>query len=122
MRNSARRVQLLPDDAGPVSYMFAVGLSYFILPKEGLVPGQDVEAILARAEHWMREGDLDAAAREVNSLKGWPKRLAKDWLKEATQRLEVEQVVDVCLCYFASWRMYDLKAKPWFSLRFWMPT
>ncbi|TPX48014.1 hypothetical protein SeMB42_g02013 [Synchytrium endobioticum] len=95
MRDQIRRIQLLPDDAGPVSYVVAVGLSSFILPKEGFVPGNDVEAILARAEHWMMEGDLDAATREVNGLKGWPKRLADDWLKEARQRLEVKQVVDI---------------------------
>ncbi|TPX34140.1 hypothetical protein SmJEL517_g03116 [Synchytrium microbalum] len=95
VKDAVRRVQLVPDDAGPISYMLSVGLSYFILAKEGLVPGNDVEAIVARAEHWMREGDLDSATRELNSLRGWPKRLAKDWLKEARQRLEVEQVVDI---------------------------
>lgn len=94
MKNKVQRAQLSKDNIGPSSYLVAVGLSFLVLPKEGLVPGNDVEAILARAQHWMRKRSLDATAREVNGSKGWPKRLAHDWLGETRQWLESEQVVE----------------------------
>jgi mitofilin len=64
-------------------------------PKAGLVQGDDVGSILARAEWCLGEKDLDGAAREVNMLQGWPKKLAEDWLREARRRLEVQQALEV---------------------------
>lgn len=53
-------------------------------------------AILKRAEFFMFEQrDLDAAAREVNQLHGWPQVLAHDWLNEARKRLELDQALKV---------------------------
>jgi len=54
-----------------------------------------VEAVLARTEALLEEGDLDFAAREMNSLQGWAKVLSKDWLSECRRVLEVKQALDV---------------------------
>lgn len=43
----------------------------------------------------LEEGDLDNAAREMTSLKGWAARLSSDWLSEARKVLEVRQALDV---------------------------
>ena len=51
--------------------------------------------MLARTEVLLEEGDLDAAAREMNGLNGWAKVLSKDWLAECRRVLEVRQALDV---------------------------
>jgi len=85
-----------PHEASVLSHVASLSLSAFMFkPKAGNVPGSDVNAVLARAEWCLGEKDLDGAAREVNSLTGWPKRLAEDWLREARRNLEVQQALNV---------------------------
>ncbi|KAJ3045713.1 Formation of crista junctions protein 1 [Rhizophlyctis rosea] len=91
-----RRVQLMPESGGgPVSYAVSNVMSLFVFKKKGLVPGDDVESVLARAEFYLKDGDLETATRELNQLKGWPKRLSKDWLEAARRHLEVKQALEV---------------------------
>ena len=85
-----------PEDATVLSHLASAGLSRLMFrPKSGAVEGDDVGSVLARAEWCLGEKDLDGAAREVNSLKGWPGKLAADWLREARRRLEVQQALEV---------------------------
>jgi mitofilin len=85
-----------PENAGVGSHAASAVLSKLLFrPKAGLVDGTDVGAVVARAEYALAEKDLDAAAREVNSLTGWPKKLAHDWLREARRKLEVQQALDI---------------------------
>jgi mitofilin len=77
--------------------MISITLSKLMFKKHGLVPGEDIEARLARAEYYLKENDLDSAAREMNQLQGWPKKLASGWVDDARKRLEVKQVVKVML-------------------------
>lgn len=85
-----------PEDATVASHLASAVLSKLLFrPKAGLVPGTDVGSVLARAEWALGEKDLDAATREVNSLTGWPRKLAEDWLREARRKLEVQQALDV---------------------------
>ncbi|RKF82632.1 MICOS complex subunit MIC60 [Golovinomyces cichoracearum] len=93
--NEVRKVALLPVDAGVASQASSYILSKFLFQKKGLANGDDVESILARAETFLEEGDLDSAAREVNGLKGWAKTLSRDWLDEVRKVLEVRQALDV---------------------------
>lgn len=93
-----RKASLLPEDAGVASHAASAVLSRFMFQKKsdrGLPEGEDVEATLARTEVLLEEGDLDAAAREMNSLKGWAGVLSKDWVQECRRVLEVRQAVDV---------------------------
>ncbi|ORY43877.1 hypothetical protein BCR33DRAFT_785670 [Rhizoclosmatium globosum] len=89
-----RRVQLMPADGGPVSYALSWSLSHLLIQKHGLVPGSDVESVLARAQFYLGHGDLESAAREVNQLQGWSGSVAKDWVKEARKVLEVQQALE----------------------------
>jgi mitofilin len=85
-----------PEQAGVVSHLASMGLSKIMFrPRPGPVDGQDVGAVLARAEWCLAEKDLDGAAREVNRLQGWPGKLAGDWLREARRALEVRQALEV---------------------------
>ncbi|KJX95317.1 formation of crista junctions protein 1 [Zymoseptoria brevis] len=93
-----RKASLLPEDAGVASHAASAVLSRFMFQKKadrGLPKGDDVEATLARTEVLLEEGDLDAAAREMNSLKGWAGVLSRDWVGECRRVLEVKQAVDV---------------------------
>jgi len=93
-----RKASLLPEDAGIASHAASAVLSRFMFQKKsdrGLPEGEDVEAIIARAEMLLEEGDLDAAAREMNGLRGWAGVLSRDWVGECRRVLEVRQAVEV---------------------------
>lgn len=90
-----RKASLLPDDAGVASHASSWALSKVMFKKQGLATGDDVESILTRTQTYLEEGDLDAAAREMNGLQGWAKTLSKDWLGEVRKVLEVQQALDV---------------------------
>ncbi|KAF2845306.1 hypothetical protein T440DRAFT_472719 [Plenodomus tracheiphilus IPT5] len=93
--SEVRKAALLPEDAGVASHLASLAMSKVLFKKSGLAVGGDVEAVLARTEILLEEGDLDAAAREMNGLQGWAKVLSKDWLAECRRVLEVRQALDV---------------------------
>ncbi|KAK4547116.1 hypothetical protein LTR36_001337 [Oleoguttula mirabilis] len=96
--SEVRKASLLPEDAGVASHAASAVLSRFMFQKKsdrGLPEGDDVEATLARTEVLLEEGDLDAAAREMNGLRGWAGVLSRDWVGECRRVLEVRQAVDV---------------------------
>ena len=90
-----RKASLLPDEAGVASHASSWVLSHVMFKKQGLAEGGDVESILTRTQTYLEEGDLDAAAREMNGLDGWAKTLSKDWIGEVRKVLEVHQALDV---------------------------
>ncbi|OAD73772.1 hypothetical protein PHYBLDRAFT_133554 [Phycomyces blakesleeanus NRRL 1555(-)] len=90
-----RHVALVPEDGGLGSHIISMVISKLLFKKNGLVKGDDVEATLSRAKYYLDRRDLENTARELNQLKGWPKRLASDWIEAARNRLEVEQALEV---------------------------
>ncbi|KAK7547603.1 formation of crista junctions protein 1 [Phyllosticta citricarpa] len=94
-----RKAALLPEDAGVASHAASLVLSKVMFKKgpdgQGLPVGDDVESVLTRTEMLLEEGNIDAAAREMNGLNGWAKVLARDWLSDARRVLEVRQALDV---------------------------
>ncbi|KAJ5090682.1 Small GTPase superfamily Rab type [Penicillium argentinense] len=93
--SEVRKASLLPEDAGIASHAASMVLSKVMFKKEGLPEGDDVESILIRTEHLLEEGNVDAAAREMNGLQGWAKILSKDWLGDVRRVLEVKQALEV---------------------------
>ena len=93
-----RKASLLPEDAGVASHASSLVLSKVLFRKQGqghAAAGDDVESVLTRAQTYLEEGNLDAAAREVNGLQGWARTLSSDWLAEVRKVLEVQQALDV---------------------------
>ncbi|KZT67461.1 hypothetical protein DAEQUDRAFT_713485 [Daedalea quercina L-15889] len=89
-------VALVPDkDAGVLSHLASHLVTSFTFRRQGLVPGDDVLSVLARAEYYLNEKDLDSATRELNQLKGPAKVLLSDWLDAARRRLEVLQALEI---------------------------
>ena len=93
--HEVRKASLLPEEAGVASHAASMMLSKVLFKKKGLAVGDDVESLLTRTETLLEEGNLDEAAREMNSLQGWAKTLSKDWLAEVRRVLEVQQALDV---------------------------
>ena len=88
------RNQLVPDNAGPFSYIIAQVFSILLLHKRSPIPGTTGDCVLSRAAHHINHGDLDSAAREINQLKGWTKVLARDWLEASRCHLTLNQAID----------------------------
>lgn len=68
---------------------------------------QDIESmntyrLLSRANSCLERGDLELAVRLVNQLKGEPRRITQDWVKEACLYLETRQAVTVVSEYLAA--------------------
>ncbi|KAJ2731793.1 hypothetical protein IW152_004283 [Coemansia sp. BCRC 34962] len=95
VRKEIRSVSLVPENGNLGSQVLSATLSKVMFEKEGLVEGEDVEAVLSRTGFYLRQHNLDQAARELNQLGGWPKKLAEDWISAARRRLEVEQAISV---------------------------
>ncbi|GAA5858499.1 hypothetical protein JCM8547_007333 [Rhodosporidiobolus lusitaniae] len=90
-----KKVSLLPEHGGVLAYLTSYAASFALFEKEGWADGKDVVSTIARAKFWLANKDLDLATREVNSLTGWPKTLAADWLKQARNHLEVKQALEI---------------------------
>eukprot|EP01132_Coremiostelium_polycephalum_P000451 gene451-571_t len=61
----------------------------FIIPEKGMAPGTDTDSTLARAEEFLKQGQLDQAIKEVESVAKSDKKLQKitnQWLKHAKER------------------------------------
>ncbi|KAJ5311499.1 Small GTPase superfamily Rab type [Penicillium atrosanguineum] len=93
--SEVRKASLLPEDAGIASHAASLVLSKVMFKKDGLADGNDVESILLRTENLLEEGNVDAAAREMNGLQGWAKILSKDWMADVRRVLEVKQALEV---------------------------
>ncbi|OCT46072.1 Formation of crista junctions protein 1 [Cladophialophora carrionii] len=93
--SEVRKASLLPENAGIASHAASLVLSNVLFKKRGQPTGSDVESVLTRTETLLEEGDLDGAAREMNSLQGWAKVLSRDWLSDVRKALEVQQALDV---------------------------
>ena len=69
-------------------------LSRFItVRRTGMAAGDGVDAVLARAEHRVREGDLAAALDETGSLSGAAADTLKNWREGVENRLALEQML-----------------------------
>ncbi|OKL64570.1 MICOS complex subunit MIC60 [Talaromyces atroroseus] len=90
-----RKASLLPEDAGIASHAASFVLSKVMFKRDGSADGDDVESVLVRTESLLEEGNIDGAAREMNTLQGWAKILSKDWLADVRRVLEVKQALEV---------------------------
>lgn len=91
-----RSASLLPPNPGLLGHFASMVFSKLLLPVKGSKPdGKDIESVIGRIDTALTKGDLDIAVEEAANLKGWPRRLADDWVKEARKRLEVQFLVDV---------------------------
>ncbi|CUM68132.1 uncharacterized protein PRCAT00005849001 [Priceomyces carsonii] len=91
-----RSSSLLPPNAGLLGHLTSRIFSAFLFPVKGSKPdGRDIESVIGRVESSLSRGELDSAVEEVANLKGWPRRLANDWLVEGRKSLEIKFLIDL---------------------------
>lgn len=93
-----RLASLLPPNAGLLGHLSSLVFSKLLIPVKGDNPGaNDIELVIARVEDSLVHGNLDDAVEEVAGLKGWPRKLADDWVQQGRKTLTVEflmQLID----------------------------
>lgn len=95
MADTVREADALPADASWIDQMRAsVEGLVTIRPAPGEVEGDDADAILARAEGRLQDGDLAGAVEALGALQGDAAAAAEDWLAAARARLEAERAVE----------------------------
>lgn len=90
-----RKSSLVPVNAGVAGHLGSLLFSSLLFKKNGVPKGDDVESVLARANISLEQGKIYEAVAEVNTLKGWPRKLASDWLDEGRRRTEIEFLADI---------------------------
>ena len=110
VRRWCRRVAMIGESgASPWTHILSYIQSFLIFDsfdpkKEGElvdVDNADTFDLLARAEYYLRRGDLELATRLVNQLRGEPRKVAHDWLLEARLLLETRQAANLLTAYAA---------------------
>jgi hypothetical protein len=97
-----RRAALVPEHGGVFANIVAAVASRLIIPEKGLVEGNDPEALFAKAEYYLEQGDLQLAVSHLERLQGTPATIAIDWMRAARERLAAEQCLSVLQSHVAS--------------------
>lgn len=90
---SGRQAALVPEGGGMMGNLVAAVASKLIIPAKGPVPGDTPEAIFAKAEYYLENGELYEAVNQLSQLRGMPASIVRDWLQAASDRLVVENAV-----------------------------
>lgn len=111
----ARKVALVPETGATIPiYILSYLQSIFILkPDEPISKDElqnkpfdysalDTYDILNRARYFVDRGDLMQAIKYMNLLKGAPRKVAADWLKETRLLLETQQAANTLMAHAAS--------------------
>lgn len=109
VRSICRKVALVDEtNATPFRYMLSYLQSFFIF--KGTILEDDVVdpekldtfVLVESAAYALENGNLEQAVRFMNQLKGEPRRVAADWLKEAVLSLEAQQAANALLAHAAA--------------------
>jgi hypothetical protein len=83
--------QAPPTDDSLLDQLWTGAKSVVHVRRTGDVPGDSTEAILARTEARLNDGDLGSALREASALKGGARTAAQPWMTKVATRLAVDQ-------------------------------
>ena len=99
VKQVCRQVAMIGEDGGGVwSYLISYLQSLFVFDTRIASPTSidtdelDTHKVLSLATYALENGDTEQAVRYMNQLRGEPRRVAKDWIKEARLFLEARQV------------------------------
>lgn len=110
VRKVCKRVALVPEEGGGLGMhllSFMQSLLTFDMVYHAMADQKDLKSmntfeLLAQANTYLEQGDLETALRLVNQLTGESRRIASDWVKEACLYLETRQTVMVIAEYLAA--------------------
>ena len=106
----ARRVALIDERGGsPLRYLGSY-IANLLVVTHGTVLDDDSMidenvsqfALLDSARHHARNGNFEVAVRLVNQLRGEPRKVAGEWLREAILTLEAKQAAQCLMAHSAS--------------------
>ena len=118
VRKICQRVALVPEEgAGLGTYLlsFLQSLLTIDMVHARMVDSQassvymDTFELLRAADNSIQQGQLERAVRLMNQLEGEPRRVTRDWLKEARLYLVTRQAVTVVAEYVAASSISVLK-------------
>jgi len=89
---------------GVVGWMYAKVASAFTFRESGFVKGDTVNAKLARAEYYLKAGNLTKAVEELSTIKGESGRVLQPWLQSANDRLLVNQACEILDAHMSNLR------------------
>ncbi|SMN19286.1 similar to Saccharomyces cerevisiae YKR016W FCJ1 Mitochondrial inner membrane protein involved in formation and molecular structure of crista junctions [Maudiozyma saulgeensis] len=99
LESDFKTASLLPPNAGILGHITAKFFSFFLFSKKGIsTSGDDLDALFARVQTNLETAKLDDAIEDVISLKGWPRVLCEQWVKDARRKLEIESLIDILDC------------------------
>lgn len=116
LKSTAQRVALIDERGGSLfKYFVSYVQSYFIFkprldpaverPEEVRVDELERAStfgLLAYAEYYVERGEWENAVRVMLLLKGEPGRLARDWIRDAVQLVEIRQACQLLSAYISS--------------------
>ena len=108
---ACQRVGMIGDEGGSLwTYLLSYMRSFLVFntaAQTDIESDVDVDNIntydvLAKSERCINDGDLEQAAKFMSLLRGLPRKLARDWLRETRSYLETKQIAEFLLAYAAS--------------------
>ena len=102
-----RRVALIGDEGGSLYLYLLSYIQSIMLFRSTRIPIEELEGkevdpqkwdtfdILTRVEYHLNNHNLEQALKYANQLKGEPRNVAKDWIKDTRTHLELKQAVDL---------------------------
>jgi len=111
VKSACKKVALVGDEGGALP-LYALSYIKSLFVFSAWYKGEsnneiDVEQlgpyeILAKAEYFIQNGDLEQATKFMSQLKGVSRKLCNDWLKEARLYLETKQTATLLMAYASS--------------------
>ena len=92
-RQAAIASRTPPDGAGVFARISHALNALFTVRRTDHLTGNDPDAVLARAERRVNDGDLDTAVRELDALPARGQAAARVWLERARSRMEIQRRV-----------------------------
>ena len=117
VKSICKRVAMVGDNVSLWTYLLSTVRSFLVFEtqaKRDITNDVDPEAltpyeVLAKAQNCIDSGDLELAVKFMSLLKGLPRKLASDWLRESRAYLETKQASDFLLAFVASENADDFK-------------
>lgn len=112
VKQICKRVALVPEVGGglgsyALSYLHSILAidvwkhnSTAMLQKDPV--DMDTFELLQSADNLLQQGSFEGATQVLNCLQGEPKRVARDWLRDAQLHLETKQAISVVKNYLAT--------------------
>ena len=113
VKQICRQVAMVGEDGGGVwSYLMSYVQSLFMFETTivsaptSIDPEElDTYKVLSLATYALEKGDTEQAVRYMNQLRGEPRRVAKDWIREARLFLEARQAARFLTSYASAYNI-----------------